>query len=92
VSDERSHATDLTWTKIFDLYRAQGGRFRPSLLAVELGVTANTANQWRRRNFIPLLYWPRLIPVLAQRLGRDVSKEELVDVTAAAEARKREAA
>ena len=84
--------TDLTWAKIFDLYRTPAGRFRPTLMAVELGVTANTANQWRRRNFIPLMYWPRLIPVLADRLGRAVSTEELVDVTAAAEARKREAA
>jgi len=84
--------TDLSWAKIFDLYRNASGRFRPTMLAIDLGVTANTANQWRRRNFIPVLYWPRLVHVLKQRLGRKVATDELVAMTAAAEARKREAA
>jgi hypothetical protein len=86
--------TKLYWPQIFDLYRtdAYGGRFRPSLLATDLGVTANAANQMRRRLFIPVIYWPRLLPVLAQRLGREVTDTDLVAATIAAEASKREAA
>jgi hypothetical protein len=86
--------TPLSWAQIFDLYRKlDGGGYRPSLLAADLGVTANTANQWRRRLFIPVTYWPRLLPVLATRLGRDVTDTELVMATIAADAAKqREAA
>jgi hypothetical protein len=86
--------TPLSWAQIFDLYRKlDGGGYRPSLLAADLGVTANTANQWRRRLFIPVIYWPRLLAALEKKLERAVDNDELVAATIAADAAsKREAA
>jgi len=80
-------AKTLGWLDIFDLWRnaeapTENGAAR--LLAIDMGVETGTARQWRARRFVPLIYWPRLIEVVARRHGVALTTDDLLAASIAA--------
>jgi hypothetical protein len=71
---------------VSDIFEVFGGN---AAVARILGVGASTASEMKRRESIPVEYWPALVAE-AKTLGRDdVTLEQFVIVMADAGARKR---
>lgn len=72
--------------KVSDIFDVFGGS---TSLARLLGVNTSTASEMKRRESIPVEYWPRIV-MEAKRIGRDdVTLEAIAIIMAEAGSRRR---
>lgn len=65
-----------------DVFLGFGGT---SAFAGALGLNLSTASEMRRRNSIPVRYWPKLVTAALEREVRGVDNDSLVKMHAPAE-------